>query len=106
MAKIKITTPIPMKTSTAPIPRIHGQALRFCGVDGGIGLHAGGAGGGIGCDGGGGVGICEGYAIVGWGDVSRDEGYCTVAPGSNDDGAAVLTSGDPSSRQKLKASSV
>jgi len=55
-----------MKTNTAPIPKIQGQTLRFCGVDGGIGLHAGAAGGGSGCDGGGGgVGICEGYAIVG-----------------------------------------
>lgn len=89
------------------MPRSQGQTLRFCGAEGGIGLQAGGAGGGgIGCDDGGGVCICDGYAIVGWGDVSRDDGYCTVALGSNDDGAAVLTSGDPSSRQKLKASSV
>src|SRR5436190_6775727 len=46
IAKIKITTPMPMKTSTAPIPSSHGQTLRFCGVDGGIGDHAGGGGGG------------------------------------------------------------
>src|SRR5215813_5146771 len=44
--------------------------------------------------------------MVGCGEVSRVDGYCTVAPGSNDDGAAVLRSGEPSSRQKLKASSV
>jgi hypothetical protein len=51
-AMIKMTTPIPMKASTAPIPRIHGQTLRFCGVIGGIGDHCG---GGV-CDG----GICPG----------------------------------------------
>jgi hypothetical protein len=51
---IRITTPIPLNTSTAPIPRIHGQTLRFCGVIGGIGDHWGGGGvDGGGIDGGG-----------------------------------------------------
>src|SRR6266850_2171114 len=66
-AKIRITTPIPMKTRTAPIPSIQGQALRFCGAEGGIGFHDG---GGVG--GGGGGAACPGLkAIVAWGLVSR-----------------------------------
>src|SRR5262249_19641112 len=106
MAKIRMTTPIPMNTSTAPMPSSHGQTLRFCGAAGGIGLHGGAGGRATGCcGGGGGAGACPGYAIVGCGDVSRADGYCTVAPGSNDEGAAVLSRGEPSSRQKLRASS-
>src|SRR5437773_7040205 len=59
IAKIRITTPMPMKTSTAPMPSNHGQTLRFCGADGGIGLHCG--GGAAGCWGGGcGGGTCPG----------------------------------------------
>src|SRR5262249_10197801 len=53
-AMIRINPPIPMNKSTAPIPRIHGQRLRFCGAIGGIGDHCGG-----GVDGGCG-GICPG----------------------------------------------
>jgi hypothetical protein len=41
---IRMTTPTPINASTAPIPRIHGQTLRFCGVIGGIGDHCGGGG--------------------------------------------------------------
>src|SRR5258708_6834984 len=41
-AKTRITTPMPMNTSTAPIPSSQGQTLRFCGPGGGIGLQAGG----------------------------------------------------------------
>src|SRR5438132_5959640 len=48
IAKIKMTSPIPRNTSTAPIPRSHGQTLRFCGATGGIGDHAGGGCGGAG----------------------------------------------------------
>src|SRR5688572_13849215 len=96
---IRTTTPIPMNTSTAPMPRIHGQTLRFCGVNGGIGDHCGGGG----VDGGG----CPGpYAMVGCGVVSRDCGYWMVALGSKEEGALALTNGEPSSRQKLRASSV
>ncbi|PYS21597.1 MAG: hypothetical protein DMF72_16700 [Acidobacteria bacterium] len=51
-ATIKMTTPITIKTSTAPIPKIHGQTLRFCGCAGGIGDQAGGDGGWGGCGGG------------------------------------------------------
>jgi hypothetical protein len=88
-----------MNTSTAPMPRIHGQTLRFCGAIGGMGDHWGG-----GVEDG---GICPGpYAIVGCGDVSRDCGYWMVALGSTDDGALALTNGEPSSKQKLRASSV
>ena len=46
MAKIRITTPMPMNTSTAPMPRIHGQTLRFWVCGGGIGAQAGGGAGG------------------------------------------------------------
>src|SRR6185436_18982769 len=45
-AMIRMTTPIPIKTSTAPIPRIQGHTLRFGGTIGGIGDHAGGGVGG------------------------------------------------------------
>jgi hypothetical protein len=45
-AMIRIRTPMPMKTSTAPIPKTQGQTLRFWGVIGGIGDHAGGGVGG------------------------------------------------------------
>jgi hypothetical protein len=96
-ARIRITTPIPINTNTAPMPRSHGQTLRFCGAVGGIGDHAGGGCGGAACAG--------RKAIVGGGDVSRADGYCTVALGSDGGGALVLSSGEPSSRQKLKASS-
>jgi hypothetical protein len=57
-AKIRITTPIPMNTKTAPMPSNQGQTLRFCGAAGGIGDHAG---GGAAAGGGGGIGI-EGVA--------------------------------------------
>src|ERR1041385_3501841 len=50
IATIRIINPITMKTSTAPMPRSHGQTLRFDG-GGGIGDHWGCCGGG----GGGGV---------------------------------------------------
>jgi len=70
IAKIKMTSPIPRNTSTAPIPRSHGQTLRFCGATGGIGDQAGGGGGG-----GGGGAACPEYAIVGGGAVSRPCGY-------------------------------
>src|SRR5882762_3365671 len=50
-AKTRITTPIPMNTSTAPIPSSQGQMLRFCGPGGGIGLQAGGGVGGGACPG-------------------------------------------------------
>jgi hypothetical protein len=99
IAKISMTTPITINTKTAPMPRIHGKALRFCGVGGGIGDHAGGGGGG-GVDDGGGR-----NAIVAWGDVSRGCGYMTVVLGSEGGGALVPSNGEPSSRQKLKASS-
>src|SRR5438132_610170 len=96
-AKIRITTPMPMKTSTAPMPSSQGQTLRFCGAGGGIGFQAG---GGVG-------GGCPGLkAIVGWGVVSRACGYCIVALGSEGVGTFVLSNGEPSSRQKLSASSV
>src|SRR5204863_6720804 len=53
IAKIRIASPIPRKTSTAPIPKSHGQTLRFCGAAGGIGDHGGccggGGGGGVDC---------------------------------------------------------
>src|SRR6478736_6193787 len=41
-AMIRINPPIPMNTNTAPMPRIQGQTLRFCGAIGGIGDHCGG----------------------------------------------------------------
>jgi len=83
------------------MPRSQGQTLRFCGAEGGIGDQAG---GGVG--GGGGVGWLGWKAMVAWDDVSRACGYCTVAPGSDGGGAPALTRGEPSSRQKLRASSV
>ena len=46
IANTRITSPIPKNTRTAPIPRIHGQALRLCGCAIGIGDQAGGGGGG------------------------------------------------------------
>src|SRR5215510_1221507 len=54
MAKTRITSPIPTNTSTAPIPRIHGQTLRFWAAGGGMGDQGGWAGGG----GGGGTDCC------------------------------------------------
>src|SRR5437762_13759105 len=42
IARTRMTRPIPMNMSTAPIPRIHGQTLRFCGTMGGIGDQTGG----------------------------------------------------------------
>jgi hypothetical protein len=98
IANIRITSPMPINTSTAPIPRSQGQTLRFRGALGGIGDHAGGGWGG-------GGGVCPGNAIVGGGVVGRPCGYWTVALGSKDEGAVALTNGDPSSRQKLSASS-
>src|SRR2546423_9249726 len=97
---IKMRAPTPRKTRIAPMPRIHGHALRFCGgITGGIGDQAGG-----GVEDG---GVCPGpKATVGCGALSRDCGYCTVAPGSKEEGALSLTSGEPSSKQKLSASSV
>jgi len=82
------------------MPSTQGKALRFCGVWGGIGFQTGG-----GVTGGGGGGGAEPglKAIVAWGLVSRGCGNWTVAPGSEIGG---LSNGDPSSRQKLKASSV
>ena len=48
IANTRITSPIPKNTRTAPIPRIHGHALRFCGCAMGIGDQAGGGvGGGV-----------------------------------------------------------
>src|SRR2546427_12836868 len=46
IANTKMTMPIPINTSTAPMPNTHGQTLRFCAAGGGIGDHGG-------CDGGG-----------------------------------------------------
>src|SRR5437870_12408701 len=46
IANTRITNPIPRNTRTAPIPKIHGQALRLCGCADGIGDQAGGGGGG------------------------------------------------------------
>jgi len=81
------------------MPSSHGHTLRLVGAGGGMGDQAG---GGVG-----GGGVCIGLkAIVGWGDVSRACGYCTVALGPEGGGALVLISGEPSSRQKLNASSV
>jgi len=42
MATSRMTTPMTMSTSTAPMPSSHGQTLRLAGCVGGIGLHAGG----------------------------------------------------------------
>src|ERR1044072_5555728 len=65
----RMSAPTPMKTTIAPIPKIHGQTLRFCGgITGGIGDHGGG-----GVEGG---GAWPGpKAMVGCGAVSRDCGY-------------------------------
>src|SRR5260370_5173668 len=46
IANIRMTTPMPIKASTAPIPNSQGQTLRFCGCTGGIGDQDG---GGVGC---------------------------------------------------------
>src|SRR5256885_15132949 len=70
IAKIRITKPIPMKTSTAPIPNIQGQTLRFCGAGGGIGDQAG---GGAGLCGGGGADL-PGEAIACGGAMFRGAG--------------------------------
>src|SRR5260370_37753962 len=46
IANIRMTTPMPIKTSTAPMPNTQGQTLRFCACTGGIGDQDGGGVGG------------------------------------------------------------
>src|SRR6267378_1025228 len=46
IANIRMTTPMPIKTSTAPMPNTQGQTLRFCGWTGGSGDQDGGGVGG------------------------------------------------------------
>jgi hypothetical protein len=89
------------------MPSTHGKALRFLVTAGGMGDQAGGGpdeGGGPG-EGGGAI-WAELKAIVAWGGlVSRVCGYWIVALGSEGAGPPALSSGEPSSRQKLRASS-